>query len=99
MHRDGTVAYSMLPTKVALPAPVRIRDALAIGDSATDEDVISELSTLPRAAACDGCRHAPDTDSRGHFACSAYHPAWDIAEELGIADAVLTDTGWRWVIE
>ena len=87
----------ILPVTIDAPAPVRLRDALTLADDASDEEVAAELESLPRAAACAGCRHAPDSDGRGHFACSTYHPAWDIAEEIGLADAALGDTGWTWM--
>jgi hypothetical protein len=80
------------------PALARIRRALTIPLDSDLATVLAELAALPRGAACEGCRFRVG-DSRGHSSCSSYHPAWDLAEDLGIADAVLGETGWAWVLE
>lgn len=83
---------------VSPPGPMtRLLDALTMPRDTSLTDAVEALRTLPRAAACDGCRAGGD--SQGHSSCSTYHPAWDRAEDLGIADAMLGRHGWRWVME
>lgn len=67
MNRTGQTVATFEPVTIETPGPIRLRDALMLDEDVTDDEVMAELRSLPRAAACNSCRHT-DADSRGHFA-------------------------------